>query len=331
MPTYRSDKNPVRFSDGDTARLLDILATESGGQLTMADFASCDVRLPPRKEGKEADQQPLIVVLGLTSAPDPDVRLMGGCAELERGFKPEQGAELVLKSDEAVSGTQVARVCLVLTRASNAEVRTALIERGVPSDAILRVSAATVAKTGVHKLEKVIHLVPGYPLLQIPWKIPLEEPGSCLEPHRVTVQGSHCAVCRSAEHRKKACPAYKQDLCGRCDFSFSELKAQGRNASNHDCEGGPAGYGADHLDLSGDKWHKVWTKWRDRELPCEVTDTFAEARNNSLAVAKAAAAKQKAKRAAKKEPRPARSEGGETDTPPAKRAQLERPPGDLSL
>jgi len=40
----------------------------------MADFASCDVRLPPRKEGKEADQQPLIVVLGLTSAPDPGLQ-----------------------------------------------------------------------------------------------------------------------------------------------------------------------------------------------------------------------------------------------------------------
>ena len=75
MPTYRSDKNPVRFSDGDTARLLDILATESGGQLTMADFASCDVRLPPRKEGKEADQQPLIVVLG------SPLRLTPGCKE----------------------------------------------------------------------------------------------------------------------------------------------------------------------------------------------------------------------------------------------------------
>ena len=72
-------------------------------------------------------------------------------------------------------------------------------------------------------------------------------------------------------------------------------------------------------------------KWRDREAPCEAADPFAITRNESLIAAKAAAAKQRAKKAARKEPRPARSEGEEKETPPAKRKQLEKLPQDLSL
>ena len=269
------------------------------------------------------------MILGLAPGPsvaDLDVRLRGGCVVLSSaGLDLKDGPKVVLKEDEAVSGVQVARVCRVLSRAPNDTVRAAFVERGVPDEAILRVSSATVLGTEVHTLTKIVHLVPGFPLEQIPWKVPLQEPGSCLEPHKVTVQGSHCIVCRALDHKKNGCAAFKQKLCGRCDFSFSELKSQGKNTAIHDCEGGPGGYGPEHMDLLGDKWHRIWSAWRDSAPPSEViADPLAAARNASLQAAKAAAVKQQAKMAKKKAPRPARAENEDKDTstPPAKRVQL---------
>ena len=73
-------------------------------------------------------------------------------------------------------------------------------------------------------------------------------------------------------------------------------------------------------------------KWRDSQPPCEVSaDPLAEARSTTLQIAKAAAQRQKAKLAKKKAPRPAQAEGGEKETPPAKRQQLGGEPPDLSL
>ena len=81
--------------------------------------------------------------------------------------------------------------------------------------------------------------------------------------------------------------AYKQQLCGRCDLSLAELHSQGRAPANHDCEGGPDGYGAEHLDLYGDKWHRIWVKWRDGLPPCEApADPLVTARNATLQIAK---------------------------------------------
>jgi hypothetical protein len=65
-------------------------------------------------------------------------------------------------------------------------------------------------------------------------------------------------VCRDTGHTKIGCKSYKEELCGRCTIPFLALRQQGRNPLNHDCEGGPGGYGAAFLDPMGDGWHHTW-------------------------------------------------------------------------
>ena len=65
LPKYHSDRNPLRFGDDDTSELLKLLVAKSGDKLTMADFASCDVRLPAGKEADSDQPSPLIIILGL--------------------------------------------------------------------------------------------------------------------------------------------------------------------------------------------------------------------------------------------------------------------------
>jgi hypothetical protein len=329
---YSSDERACAFGEEDEAAILKVLVAESGGKCEEKDISSSDFRRYP---GADGSPPRVVLILGLAEAAGDliDMRLFGGCQKLMEGFTTKEGRKITLKEDEAISGLVAARICRVLSRASNDSVRAAFVSRGVPDEAILRVSATTVPGTEVHKLTKVVHLLPGFPLDQIPWKVPLQEPGKCLVPCKVSVQGSHCVVCRSAEHKKNGCSAFKQQLCGRCDLSLAELHSQGRAPANHDCEGGPDGYGAEHLDLYGDKWHRIWVKWRDSLPPCEApADPLVTARNATLQIAKAAAQKQRAKMAKKKTQRPAPGEYNvEKATPPAKRQQLGGQPPNLDL
>ena len=54
------------------------------------------------------------------------------------------------------------------------------------------------------------------------------------------------------------------------------LIKQGKNPRNHDCEGGPTGYGATHLDPLGDGWHQIWLQHEaSRSAPAESEDPIS--------------------------------------------------------
>ena len=184
-------------------------------------------------------------------------------------------------------------------------------------------SQATIGSTGVVTRTKKVLLTQGFPVSSIPWKVPLQEPGSALCPYKVAVQGKFCLVCRSGDHKAKKCLAKKQNDCGRCGYPFGELTAAGESVSNHDCEGGPGGFGEQHIDLLGDQWHSVYLDWvAQQPAPAGFVDPAAEVRCQSLNAAQAAAQQAKAKALAKKQARQDALGAGER---PAKRQNVSQP------
>jgi hypothetical protein len=304
------------FSDEDTSALLEMLIwTPIEGAPALIDIASCDARVVPKVHPAR-----VVVEIGLGMA---SACFNAGFTRLiSEGFTTAKGLRLLASEKPVGNDVQRPRICRVSTRAPEDEVRAAFEHRGVPGDSILRITADTVGSTGVQTRTKKVHLTPGFPMGQIPWKVALQDPGAALGPIKVAVEGPHCSVCRQQGHKLKKCPAYLGDLCGRCGFPLGAISDENRKAFNHDCEGGPGGYGAEHADPSGLAWHRLFSQHRNSTAaPAEVADPLAEVRASSLASAQAAAQATLARRAAKKAKQSARQEKS-GDTPPAKKQQL---------
>jgi hypothetical protein len=271
----------------------------------------------------------VVVELGLSVSSD---RLDSGFNRLlSDGFTTDRGLRLLATEVQAQKDAQRPRICRVLSRAPSDEVRAAFVHRGVPEDSILRVAADTVGTTGVQTRTKLVHLIPGFPMDQIPWKVALQDPGSVLGQCKVTIEGSHCSVCRQDGHKLKQCSSFKEQLCGRCGFPLEAISEENRKAFNHDCEGGPSGYGDDHADLSGLAWHRLFTVHRDSSAaPAECDDPLAEVRASSLVKARDAAQAVRERREAKKAKQKAVQKPS-GDTPPAKRQQLDASVPQLDL
>jgi hypothetical protein len=305
------------FTEKDSAALLKILtAGQPSGAPNLSDIASCDVKVPPK-----AHPARVVLELGLSVSSD---RLDSGFSRLlSDGFTTARGLRLLATEVKSRRDVQRPRICRVLSRAPSDEVRAAFVHRGVPEDSILRVAADTVGSTGVQTRTKLVHLVPGFPMDQIPWKVALQDPGSVLGPCKVTIEGPHCSVCRQDGHKLKQCSSYKEQLCGQCGFPLEAISDETRKAFNHDCEGGPSGYGDEHADLSGLAWHRLFVQHKDSTAaPAECDDPLADVRANSLAKARDAAQAVRERRAAKKaKHKVVQDLSG--DTPPAKRQQLD--------
>jgi hypothetical protein len=313
------------FSDEDTSALLEALIwTPVEGAPALIDIASCDARVVPK-------------VHPATVAVEVGLRLSSDCFNagfsrlISEGFTTAKGLRLLVSEGSVGKDVQRPRICRVSTRAPEDEVRAAFVHRGVPEDSILRVTADTVGSTGVQTRAKKVHLIPGFPMGQIPWKIALQDPGSALGPIKVAIEGPHCSVCRQQGHKLKKCPSYLDGLCGRCGFPLGVITDEKKKAFNHDCEGGPEGYGAEFADPEGRAWHRLFNQHRNSSAaPAEVADPLAEVRASSLASAQAAAQAALARRAAKKAKHSARQEQS-GDTPPAKKQQLDGSVPQLNL
>lgn len=330
---------PLVWTAKDEEVLLRRVVSKSDPKLSLEHVSTFSVRIFGASQKKNRGAC-AVVVVGLVPQPDAtlfqgggwDSRLGASAQHLAAaGFVTQSGAKLVLTQDAASDGLQYARICRIHTRASNADVTQAFIDRGVASDHIMRVSAATVGSTGVPARTKLVHLTPGYPISKIPWKVALEEPRAPLSPYKVTVDGSHCHICRAGEHQFKQCPKRKPDQCGRCGWPFADLKRQGKSELNHDCEGGAGGYGAHHADYSGDQWHRVWLEFKAQQAPAdaEVADPAEQVRAESLAAAQNAAKAAMEAMNARKQARAQAAQSG--DTPPAKRLQTNTSAPDNAL
>jgi hypothetical protein len=306
----------VFAKEDSTALLKALILPPAEGVPTLDDIASCDARVVPK-----AHPPKVVVELGLSVSSD---RFNSGFHRLiSDGFTTAKGFRLLASEAAPRKDVQRPRICRVSTRAPEEEVRATFVHRGVPEDSILRITADTVGSTGVQTRSKQVHLTPGFPMDQIPWKVALQDPGAALGPIKVTIEGPHCSVCRQQGHKLKKCPSYKGDLCGRCGFPLGAISDENRKVFNHDCEGGPEGYGAEFADPSGLAWHRLFTQHRNSSAaPVEVADPLAEVRASSLASAQAAAQAAVERRAAKKAKHSARQERS-GDTPPAKKQQLD--------
>jgi len=304
------------FTKEDSAALLKLLTSPPVvGAQSLDDIASCDAKVVQSHPIK------VVVELGLSVSSD---RFDSGILHLiSEGFTTVKGLRLLAAEITTRKDAQRARICRVLSRAPADEVRAAFVHRGVPEVSILQVTADTVGSTGVQTRTKQVHLISGFPLSQIPWKVALQEPGYALGPCNVSVEGTHCSACRQQGHKLKKCPSRREQLCGRCGFPLEALSDQGRKVFNHDCEGGPGGYGAAHADPEGLAWHRLFTQHRDSSAaPAEVDDPLADVRAESLANAQAAAQAALERRKAKKAKLNKR-QGQSGDTPLAKKQQLQ--------
>ena len=312
------------FTNVDSTALLKALVGEppEGGP-NLGDIASCDAKV--------LKTHPIRVVVELGLSVSSDRFNPGFCRLISDGFTTAKGLRLLASEAAPSSDVQRPRICRVLSRAPADEVIAAFVHRGVPEENILQVTADTVGSTGVQTRAKQIHLTPGFPMDQIPWKVALRDPGSALTPCKVSVEGPHCSACRQQGHKLKQCSCYKEQLCGRCNFPLEAISDANRKAFNHDCEGGPEGYGAEFADLSGLAWHRLFTQHRNSSAaPAECEDPLAAARAASLASAQAAALAARERRAAKKAKKnPGRDTSG--DTPPAKKQQLSANVPELDL
>jgi hypothetical protein len=305
------------FAKEDSAALLKaVVSPPIEGAPKLDDIASCDVRVVHKSHPPKA-----VVELGLSMSSDSFDS--GFNRLIANGFTTAKGLRLLATEVTARKDVQRPRICRVLSRAPADEVCAAFVHRGVPEDSILQVTADTVGSTGVQTRTKQVHLIPGFPLDQIPWKVAMQDPGSGLGPCNVSVEGPHCSVCRQEGHKLKQCPSRKEQLCGRCGFPLEAISEQNRKAFNHECEGGAGGYGAEHADPSGLAWHRLFTQHRNSSAAlAEVADPLADVRAGSLASAQAAAQAALERRAAKKaKQKNKRDRSG--DTPPAKKQQLD--------
>ena len=332
-PPSSLPREALAFSDEDASALLKFML-DSADSPPPGLFASCDHYLDRKRK-----RVVLKMVLAGDQDPGPDASLAPAIKALfETGFLPSCKHRLTAASYAAVQTVELARLCRVITRSPVEDVRAALEQRGVPSADILSVTAKKLKGTQTDSGSVLINLSPCFPVDRVPWKIALQEPGECLVPRKVMLEGPGCNVCRAAKHKQKQCPAFKEELCGRCQFPLKTLAAQGKDPRNHDCEGGPSGYGVQFLDLSGDQWHTVWKQWRATLPALAVSeDPFAEIRAASLRAAQDAALAAKSKTAggasSRKRRRERRAGGasGEFDTPDPKQQQLESTPAALEL
>ena len=303
------------FTSADSAALLKMLVGQppEGGP-KLADIASCDAKV--------LKTHPIRVTVELGLSVSSDRFNPGFCRLISDGFTTAKVLRLLASEAAPSSDVQRPRICRVLSRAPADEVIAAFVHRGVPRENILQVTADTVGSTGVQTRAKQVHLTPGFPMDQIPWKVALRDPGCALTPCKIAVEGNHCSACRQQGHKLKQCSCYKEQLCGRCEFPLEAISDAQRKAFNHDCEGGPEGYGAEFADPEGLAWHRLFTQHRNSTAaPAEVADPLAAVREASLANARAAALAVRERRLAKKAKKnPGREVSG--DTPPAKKQQL---------
>ena len=303
------------FTSADSTALLKaLIGHPSEGAPNLGDIALCDARV--------LKTHPIRVVVELGLSLSSDSFDPGFNRLISDGFTTDQGLRLLPSEAAPRKDAQRPKICRVLSRASTEEVIAAFVHRGVPKDSIMQVTADTVGSTGVQTRARQVHLIPGFPMDQIPWKVALRDPGSALTPCKVSVEGTHCSACRQQGHKLKQCSCHKEQLCGRCGFPLEAISEQNRKAFNHDCEGGPEGYGAEHADPSGLAWHRLFTQHRNSSAaPAECDDPLAAVRAGSLASAQAAAQAALERRKAKKAKHSARQEKS-GDTPPAKKQQL---------
>ncbi len=304
------------FTKEDSAALLKaLILPPAEGAPTLDDIASCDAKVVLKPHPAK-----VVVELGLSVSSDS----FDPCFNrlILNGFTTAKGFRLLATEAAPRKDAQRPRICRVLSRASAEEVSAAFVHRGVPKESILQVTADSVGSTGVQTRTKQVHLIPGFPLDQIPWKVALQDPGFALGPCKVSVEGPHCSVCRQQGHKLKQCPSHKEQLCGRCGFPLEAISDESRKPFNHDCEGGPEGYGAEFADPSGLAWHRLFTQHRNSSAaPAECDDPLANVRAASLASAQAAALVARERYAAKKAKKnPGREVSG--DTPPAKKGKL---------
>ena len=279
-PQPSAKKGALLFSETDMARLLNMILDTSGAPANDV-IASCEYVI-----GRDGCSVQITLTLNVVTDPGPDRRLAEGIKALffldpEGVQRPclitEAGVKLAAEDYSGGDVLHGALVCRVITHASHHSVRDAFIARGVPAADIIQISAKAIGDTGVLSNTVFIRLKPGYPIDRVPWKVPLQEPGFCLAPRRVAIQGHKgCLICRDLGHSKSACKCAKENLCGRCTFPFAALIKQGKNPRNHDCEGGPTGYGAAHLDPLGDGWHQIWVQHEaSRSAPAESEDPIS--------------------------------------------------------
>jgi hypothetical protein len=303
------------FTSDDSSSLLKALIGQPPeGAPNLGDIASCDAKVVYSHPAR------VVVELGLSVSSDS----FDPCFNrlISDGFTTAKGFRLLASEAAPRKDVQRPRICRVLSRAPPDEVIAAFVHRGVLKESIMLVTADTVGSTGVQTRAKQVHLVPGFPLDQIPWKVALRDPGSALTPCKVSVEGTHCSACRQQGHRLKQCSSYKEQLCGRCGFPLEAISDDNRKVFNHDCEGGPEGYGAEFADPSGLAWHRLFTQHRNSSAaPAECEDPLADVRAASLASAQAAAQAVRERRAAKKAKKNP-GWGASGDTPPAKKQQL---------
>jgi hypothetical protein len=329
-PQQTLKERALLFSESDLAALLEHILTVSGDPANDV-VASCNHIVT-----RDSCSVKITLTLNILTDPGSDRRLAEGIkAIFQRSPTEVDGVHakmpcmktaegLALNAVEYAGGNAIqgAISCRVITHASHESVRNAFIARGVPAADILQISARAIGDTGVLSNTVIIKLVPGYPINRVPWKIPLQEPGECLAPRKVSLQGHKgCMICRDTSHSKSACKSMRENLCGRCTFPFDALAAKKRSPLIHDCEGGPTGYGAAHLDPMGDGWHQVWLQHEaSRPAPAESEDPIssrsldlqsacdlADIARAQLAQAKTKKKKKKPKR--KNPPSPPQGEG----------------------
>ena len=319
----------LAFNDKEMSSVLEKMLGPSQQTIREDLVASCDWRLargPPARVLVN-------ILLKVTEGVNPDAYLREGVKALDsEGFKTAKGFVLKVTSyGRPTSLVAVAHVCRVITRSSTDAVRLAMIERGVPESVILEIIAPAGKDSSIRGNVVLVNLDPTFAVDAIPWKVVLQEPGYGREPRRVALQGQRCDCCRSADHKHKQCSKYKDNLCGRCGYPLQQLTDKGIPTCLHDCEGGPAGVGAELMDLDGSAWHQLQKQARAQLMPsAEADDPMAEARNASLSAARAAAEqalqgnrKSKKKR---KRPRPHSGTPGEGYTPQTQQQRLEPPP-----
>jgi hypothetical protein len=329
-PQQPSRKGALLFSEGDLAGILSTILDTSGAPANDV-ITSCDHAI-----GKDGTTVVITLTLAVGMDPGSDRLLAEGikalfrCApEGENVQMPclitEQGVKLVSQSYSGGDGALGAVLCRVITHAPHDSIKDAFIARGVPAADIIQISAKAIGNTGVPGNTVLIRLKPGFPVDRVPWKVPLQEPGYCLAPRKVSLQGHKgCLVCRDLGHSKSACKSARENLCGRCTFPFDALVKQGRSPHIHDCEGGPTGYGAASLDPMGEGWHKVWLQHEaSRPAPAasedpissRLTDLQAARDLADIARAQLAQQGQKKKKKKKKEKRKEHPSPAPGDTP----------------
>jgi hypothetical protein len=329
VPQQAARKGAMLFSQVDLEGILSTILNICGAPANDV-ITSCDYTI-----GKDGTAVMINLTLDAGRDPGSDRLLAEGIKALFR-LAPggenvqmpclitEQGVKLISRSYSGGDGVQGTVLCRVITHAPHNSIKDAFIARGVPAADIIQISAKAIGNTGVPSNIVFIRLKPGFPIDRVPWKIPLQEPGHCLAPRKVAIQ-SHkgCLVCRDLGHSKSACKSAKEDLCGRCTFPFDALIKQGRKPHNHDCEGGPTGYGAASMDPMGEGWHQVWLQFEaSRPAPAASEDPISSRQSDLQAardladIARAQLAQQgKKKKKRKKDKRKEHPSPAPGDTP----------------